>query len=150
MRDLTLFAHLLAVVLWIGGMAFAHYCLRPALAALEPAQRLPLLAAVLGRFFSLVGYAVVIILGTGFALLAHAGFAAAPLHWHAMAGSGLAMTFIFLVIRTRYYPLLLAANAEADWPAGGNAMAMIRQLVGFNLGLGIFTVALATLGRQFA
>ena len=32
--------HVLAVVLWVGGMAFAHFFLRPALATLEPPQRL--------------------------------------------------------------------------------------------------------------
>ena len=34
----------LAIVVWIGGMFFAHYCLRPAAAEkLSPEQRLPLL-----------------------------------------------------------------------------------------------------------
>jgi hypothetical protein len=32
--------HVLAVGLWVGGMAFAHFFLRPALGTLEPPQRL--------------------------------------------------------------------------------------------------------------
>ena len=31
--------HVLAVVLWVGGMAFAHFFLRPALATLEQMER---------------------------------------------------------------------------------------------------------------
>jgi uncharacterized membrane protein len=49
MRNFLLLIHLLSVVAWIGGMAFAHFCLRPVAAEqLPPPQRLPLLAAVLG------------------------------------------------------------------------------------------------------
>ncbi|EFK95682.1 membrane protein [sediment metagenome] len=39
--------HVLAVVLWVGGMAFAHFFLRPALATLEPPHRLRLMHVVL-------------------------------------------------------------------------------------------------------
>jgi uncharacterized membrane protein len=52
MNRLLVLIHLLAVIVWIGGMFFAHVCLRPVAAAqLQPPQRLPLLAAILGRFF---------------------------------------------------------------------------------------------------
>lgn len=43
--------HVLAVVLWVGGMAFAHFFLRPSVQALEPPVRLRLLHAVMKRFF---------------------------------------------------------------------------------------------------
>ena len=46
--------HLLGVVVWVGGMFFAHMALRPAATELlEPPQRLPLLQATLMRFFTL-------------------------------------------------------------------------------------------------
>ncbi|MEX3526641.1 MAG: hypothetical protein VB143_04220 [Burkholderia sp.] len=32
----ALFLHLLAVAVWVGGMVFAHFCLRPALSDLSP------------------------------------------------------------------------------------------------------------------
>ena len=57
--------HVLAVVLWVGGMAFAHFFLRPALATLEPPQRLRLMHAVLGRFFAAVLWAVGLLLASG-------------------------------------------------------------------------------------
>ena len=42
--------HVLAIILWIGGMAFAHFFLRPAVAQLEAPVRLRLMHDVLGRF----------------------------------------------------------------------------------------------------
>ena len=33
-------AHVLAIVVWVGGMAFVQFFLRPSLGTLEPPQRL--------------------------------------------------------------------------------------------------------------
>ena len=69
MTELWLFLHLVAVAVWIGGMVFAHFCLRPAaLATLAPPQRLPLMSAALGRFFALVGAALLLLWASGVAL----------------------------------------------------------------------------------
>lgn len=143
--------HLLGVIVWIGGMAFAHFCLRPVAAAqLPPPQRLPLLSAVLGRFFVLVGVGLAFIWISGIARFAQVGGQgipnAIPAHWHAMAGVGAGMTAIYLLIVLRFYPRLRAAVASQTWPAGGAAMDSIRKLVFVNLILGLVTVAIAVLG----
>ncbi|MCK7497690.1 MAG: DUF4149 domain-containing protein [Comamonadaceae bacterium] len=55
---------MLAVVVWVGGMFLMHFAVRPvAVAQLPPPQRLPLLAAILGRFFGWVTAAVLVVLG---------------------------------------------------------------------------------------
>lgn len=46
--------HILSIVVWIGGMVFAHFFLRPAALQLPPPQRVPLMHGVLQRFFSAV------------------------------------------------------------------------------------------------
>ncbi len=137
--------HLVAVIVWVGGMFFAHYCLRPVAAAqLQPPQRLPLLAAVLGRFFTFVGLALVLLWGTGIARFAQVG-AAIPGNWHAMAGLGLVMTIIFGVILLRFHRRMVTAVASQDWAGAGAAMNTIRVLVQTNLALGFITVAVAVL-----
>lgn len=149
MRSILLFLHLAGVIVWVGGMFFAHFCLRPvAVAQLPPPQRLALLAAVLGRFFVAVAVAVVAILGSGFAGMALVGFAQAPLHWHLMSGFGLLMAAIFAVIYLFFYPQLKASVAAQAWPAAGATMNRIRQLVATNLLLGALTVVVATLGSH--
>lgn len=139
--------HLLGVVVWVGGMFFAHVCLRPVAAAqLPPPQRLPLLAAVLGRFFAIVGVAIIAILVSGLLRFGSLGGVVTPWRWHAMAGIGSVMMLIYLLIVLRYYPRLTAAVETQTWPAGGAAMDAIRKLVLINLVLGVVTIAIAVTG----
>ena len=147
MRQLLVFIHLAGVIVWVGGMVFAHFFLRPvATELLPPPQRLPLMAGVLGRFFAAVALAIAAIIGSGLALMLGTGFAGSPWHWHFMLSNGLLMTVIFIVIYGIRYPRLKQAVAVADWPAGGAAMNGIRQLVVINLLLGTLTIAVAVLG----
>ena len=145
-----IFVHLLAVSVWVGGMFFAHMCLRPVAASMfEPAVRLPFLHAVLGKFFRWVALAVVLVLVSGLVMMVHIGFANAPRGWHWMMTSGIVMMLIFGHIYAAGYRRLGRAVAAADWAAGGAAMNGIRRLVGINLLLGIITIAFATLGGAF-
>ena len=57
--------HVLSIIVWIGGMVFAHFFLRPALAQLEPPVRLRLMHDVLGRFFRAVLIAALLTLEAG-------------------------------------------------------------------------------------
>lgn len=146
MNRLLILLHLLAVVVWIGGMFFAHVCLRPVAAAqLPPPQRLPLLAAVLGRFFVVVGWALVFLWGSGIIRFSQVG-AAIPASWLAMAGIAALMTAILALIVFHFHRTMVAAVAASDWPQAGTAMNTIRQLVLTNLLLGVLTVAVAVLG----
>ena len=147
MRQLLVFIHLAGVIVWVGGMVFAHLFLRPvATELLPPPQRLPLLAGVLGRFFAAVALAIAAIIGSGLVLMLGTSFAGSPWYWHFMLSNGLLMTVIFMVIYGIRYPRLKQAVAAADWPAGGAAMNGIRQLVVINLLLGTLTIAVAVLG----
>lgn len=147
MRELWLFLHIAAVVVWVGGMSFAHFCMRPSALALPPPQRLPLMAGALGRFFAQVLVALVLLWVSGLAMMLAVGFAGSPPAWHAMLGLGLVMTLVFLVIRFLRWPRLREAVARGDWPAGAAALDGIRRLVMLNLALGVLTIAVATLGR---
>ena len=148
MRDFWIFLHLLGVAAWIGGMSFAHFCLRPAALQLPPPQRLPLMADALGRFFGQVSAAIAALWISGIAMMAQTGFAQARTSAHAMMGVALVMTVVFAVIRARRYPRLLGAISSADWPSAAAALNGIRLLVTVNLGLGFLVIAIATLGRM--
>ena len=140
--------HVLGVVVWVGGMFFAHMALRPAAQALPPPQRLPLLAGTLARFVAWAGLAVAMVVGSGVALIGLAcGMGAVGAAVHAMTALGLAMTAIYAYLAARPLPQLRAAVAAAQWAEAGAAMARVRRLVGVNLVLGLVTVTVATLGR---
>ncbi len=140
--------HLLSIIVWLGGMAFAHFFLRPALQQLEPPQRLVLMHDVLGRFFAvvLVIIAAVLLSGIGMMGLVHSMAAQAgakfsmPVSWMVMAVLGLAMMAVFGHIRFALFKRLDQAVNAKDWPAGGKALGQIRQLVALNLALGVVIV----------
>jgi uncharacterized membrane protein len=136
--------HVLATVVWVGGMFFAHQCLRPVvLAQLEGPQRLRLWNGVFGRFFPWVWLSMILLLASGHGLIyAFGGFRAVPMHVHLMTGIGYLMAAIFAFIYFVPYARLRRAVAAEDWKAGAAAQDLIRRLVGTNLVLGLANVAL--------
>ena len=149
--------HLLSIIVWIGGMVFAQFFLRPALAQLDPPARLRLMHEVLGRFFRAVLAASLLTLGSGVWMLARAarqvvqsgGRFDMPPAWIVMAALGSAMVAIFLYIRFVLYKRLDQAIAASEWGAGGAALTLIPTWVSLNLGLGLL-VLLVTLMRWAA
>lgn len=141
-----LFVHLIGVIVWVGGMAFAYLCLRPAATSLEPPARLTLWVKVLARFFPLVWVSVVAIIGSGVTMLLNVGFAHAPVAWHVMFVVGLVMTGIYAYVWLVPWRRLRDAVTQQDWPNGAAALGRIRQGVAVNLVLGTLNVAVATIG----
>ena len=147
---MTLFKliHLLAVLIWVGGMFFAHLVLRPAaVETLEPPQRLKLLDAVFRRFFNWVWGAAGAILVTGFYLIyLYGGIAHTAQHVHIMLASGLAMMAIFgYVFFACYVPFSLHV-AKQRWKVAGKILGRIRKLGALNLALGTLTQSVVAIG----
>ena len=140
--------HVLAIVVWIGGMVFAHFFLRPAVASLEAPVRLRLMHDVLGRFFQAVLVASLLTLVSGVWMLGRVakqvvqsgGSFEMPLAWTVMAVLGVAMVAIFMHIRFALYKRLSRAVAASEWSAGQSALTDIRRWVAVNLGLGVLVV----------
>lgn len=146
--------HLLSLMVWIGGMVFAHFFLRPAVAKLEAPERIRLMHDVLGRFFNAVLAAAGLTLASGLWMIGRVaketvqsgGNFAMPLAWTVMATLGLVMIAIFGHIRFALYKRLSRAVTAAAWPAGGAALGSIRLWVSINLSLGVVIVAITLLG----
>ncbi|MGB4075864.1 CopD family protein [Pseudomonas sp.] len=143
---LTYSLHLLAALVWVGGMFFAWMVLRPAaVSALEAPARLKLWLEVFPRFFFWVWAAVIVlpITGVGMLHLRFAGFDSAPRYVHIMMGLYIAMLALFLRIQALQLPELRRAVMAEDWPSGGAVLGRIRRLVGINLLLGLLVVVIA-------
>ncbi|MBO0367969.1 MULTISPECIES: CopD family protein [Pseudomonas] len=140
--------HVLAALVWVGGMFFAWLILRPATAAaLEGPARLRLWLEVFRRFFVWVWVAVAIlaISGIGMLHMRFSGFETAPKYVQLMMGGAIVMFALFLRVQALLLPDLRAAVQAEDWPAGAAALGRIRRLVGINLLLGLAVVAVASL-----
>lgn len=140
--------HVLSIVVWIGGMVFGHFFLRPAVAQLDPPVRLHLMHDVLGRFFQAVLVASLLTLFSGVWMLGRVakqvvqsgGSFEMPLAWTVMAALGVAMVAIFIHIRFALFKGLGRAVAASEWSAGDVALAQIRTWVSINLGLGVLVL----------
>ncbi len=145
--------HVLSIIVWVGGMVFTQFFLRPAVSALEPALRLRLMHDVLGRFFRAVLVASLLTLASGVWMLGRVakqvvqsgGSFQMPLSWTIMAVLGVLMVAIFMHIRFALYKRLGRAVAAADGPAGAAALAQVRTWVSVNLGLGVLVVVVTLL-----
>ena len=140
-------AHVLATVIWVGGMFFAHQCLRPvALAQLDPPLRLKLWRGVFGRFFPWVWASLIALIASGLTLISlMGGMAHVPIYIHIMAGIGYLMAGIFITLYFRHYARLRKAVDAEDWPTAGVALNRIRLMVGVNLSLGLANIVLVFL-----
>lgn len=145
--------HVLAIIVWIGGMVFVHFFLRPAAQMLESSQRVRLMHDTLRRFFSAVLVSVALVLATGLWMIgrvakesvqAGLGFAM-PLNWTIMATLGIVMMLIFGHIRFSLFKRLSQAVTASDWLSGGAALASIRTWVGINLVIGVAIIVMTLL-----
>ncbi len=148
--------HLLSIIVWIGGMVFAHFFLRPAVAKLEAPERVRLMHDVLGRFFNAVLIAAGLVLATGTWMIGRMARQMVqagvkfnmPIEWMVMALLGVVMVAIFGHIRFALYKRLTNAVTAAAWPAGGAALASIRLWVSINIVIGVVIVAVTLFGAS--
>ena len=145
--------HLLAVVVWVGGMFFTLVCLRPAVVVLEPSSRVTLMHASLRRFFVAVAVSAALAFASGATMIVLARNEAAraglvfnmPLDWYAMA----ALFFVMLAVFAHVLALfrrLDRAVAATRWPDAAKLLSSIRWEVTINLVLGVFIIVLVRLG----
>jgi uncharacterized membrane protein len=141
--------HILAAVIWVGGMFFAYMVLRPSAGPLDPPTRLALWQRVFGRFFPWVWASIAVLLISGYTMLFihFGGFAGAGLHIHVMQLTGIVMMLLFLHLyfaRWRRFSRAVETGALQD---AANQLNQIRRIVAVNLVLGLLTVAVVASGR---
>ncbi|MBD8491615.1 DUF2269 family protein [Pseudomonas syringae] len=138
--------HVLAALVWVGGMFFAWMVLRPAIiAALEGPTRLKLWVEVFPRFFVWVWAAVVVlpVTGVGMVHLNYPSLEHAPRYVQVMMGLYVVMVALFLRIHSLQLPELQKAVQAQQWAEGAAVLGRIRRLVGINLLIGLAVVAIA-------
>ncbi len=138
--------HVLAALVWVGGMFFAWMVLRPAIiVALEGPTRLKLWVEVFPRFFVWVWAAVVVlpVTGVGMVHLNYPSLEHAPRYVQVMMGLYVVMVALFLRIHSLQLPELQKAVQAQQWAEGAAVLGRIRRLVGINLLIGLAVVAIA-------
>ncbi|OYT91000.1 MAG: hypothetical protein CFE43_15425 [Burkholderiales bacterium PBB3] len=156
MTELAKLLHLVAGIVWMGGMTFMLLALRPAaLAVMEPQPRARLMLQVWRRFFAVVLVAIVVLFTTGShlytalfkAMKAANGVGSVPLGWNLMLGIGILMMLIFGHIYMAGFSKFKRALAAEAWPDAAKAAAQIQTLMVTNFVLGWLAIAAVRLVR---
>jgi len=143
--------HVVAAVIWVGGMFFALMVLRPSTGPLDPPTRLALWQRVFARFFPWVWGAVAVLLVSGFAMViwGFGGFAKIGTYVHLMMGLGILMMLIYAHLYFAPWRRFRRAVAAGEWPVAAKYIDQIRLLVTINLVLGLITVVVGAAGRYY-
>lgn len=143
--------HILAAVIWVGGMFFAVFVLRPSTGALEPETRLALWGRTFERFFPWVWASIGLLLASGYWIIfaGKGGFQDMPMYLHLMQGIGWVMILIYLHLWFGPYGRFRKAVADGDVPTAGKNLNTIRILVTVNLWLGLTNAAFGVAGRYW-
>ncbi|MBF0160654.1 MAG: hypothetical protein HQL88_00065 [Magnetococcales bacterium] len=149
MTALLMAIHILAALIWVGGMFFAHMFLRPAALTLPTEQRVDLWFGVLSRFFPWVWGVIVALPLSGYGLLltAFAGQKGTSHSVQIMQLLGWTMILIFVFLYVAFYRNMAQRVRKRLIPEAGLYLNRIRILVSVNLILGITTVLVAASGR---
>jgi uncharacterized membrane protein len=134
--------HLLCAIAWVGGMAFSLMVLRPSLLVLQGPQQMLVHAQVFRRFFLIVWHAMPLVILSGFLMLFeyYGGMAHAEWNIHVMLLIGLLMAAVFMGIVFGPYKTFKTTSDRAIMAL---AATNIRDLIAFNLLLGVVTVVIA-------
>ncbi|MDG1687720.1 MAG: CopD family protein [Gammaproteobacteria bacterium] len=147
---LAITLHLLAAVIWVGGMFFAYMALRPAASFLEPSLRLPLWSQTFRRFFPWVWVSVITLLASGFWLIKqYGGMGEVGPHVHIMLLLGIIMMLMFLHVFFAPHKKLGRAVESQDWETGAKALNQIRLLISINLLLGLIVTVIGSAGQFY-
>jgi len=145
-NGLIISLHVLAAVVWVGGMFFAYLALRPAALKLEPPQRLMLWSETFERFFPWVWGSVAVLPVTGYWMIfsMFGSLDSTPMYALLMQYIGIAMIAIFLHVFFAPYRRLRKYVAAEEFQSAGKQLGQIRKLIAINLTLGLITVILAS------
>jgi uncharacterized membrane protein len=148
---IALAVHVLAAVIWIGGMFFAYMILRPSLPPLELSHRLPVWRRVFARFFPWVWLCIIVLPASGIAMVSDefGGFSTLSPYVQLMMMLGGVMIVIFLFLYFVPWRRFRAAVSTADWPVAETHIRRIRLLVGINLLLGLATIVVGSSARFY-
>lgn len=137
--------HILAALVWVGGMLAVRLILRPSVGALDQPVQLTRWRSVVARLIPCGWVSILVLLATGYGVtLAYfGGFQHLPPYVNVMQGLGIMMALAFAYLFFVPWKRFRGAIDASDWPGAAAQLGRIRGIVTFNLVLGLLVVAVA-------
>lgn len=139
--------HQVAAIIWIGGMFFAHFALRPTIKrSLEPPERIQVALGVFRRFFPWVWVCIATLWISGIWVSVAKYPSGPPMSVHVMMGTSLLMTLVFVFLYVLPFRRMKIAVDYENWRWASAKFSAIRRLMAFNMVIGFLTVIIAVSG----
>lgn len=132
--------HLLAAILWVGGIFLVYKVFRPVALTLAPPLRLQMFNSVFSRFFPWVWVFIVLIVVSGYVdwLVRFGGFEYAPLYMKLMHLIGWVMIALFAWLYFKLYKSFKQLVADEAYAEAGSLLHnKMRPIIIVNLVLGL-------------
>ena len=145
--------HLLAAIVWVGGMFFVRVVLLPALEVGEAPQNFAVLAHILPNFFRNAWLAVAGLLLTGYGVLLlgyNDGLGGGGVHVDIMQGLGWVLILALAYLDFGPFRIFLRARAAGDLDRAALKLAALRDGLTVTVALGMLTSVVGISGSLWA
>jgi putative copper resistance protein D len=119
MYTLLVVIHVMAALIWVGGVVFIGLALLPATRGLEPEKRLQMVSGAARRFRNIGWLALAVLIVTGLGMIHSWGF-------FAEAGSG-GLRNRLLLLKISLVVVMLICSALHDWFLGPRVSAAVSR-----------------------
>jgi len=141
--------HLIAAIIWVGGIFLVYKIFRPVALEQAPPIRLKLFYGIFERFFRWVWWLILVLLVTGYLdwFVRFGGFDYAPLYMHLMHWIGWLMVGLFALLYFIYYRQFQSFIMSESYPEAGKVLnTKMRPIIVINLMLGFLEAVIGVSG----
>lgn len=145
--------HVIAVIVWVGGMFLGVVAIRPALAELDVPARVRFFATMVRSFLPWLWGAIATILATGFYMVSvsfDGGLSGTPWFVRLMMGLGIFMMLLMGHYSFAPYRRLKLAMAAGDEALAARCIRQMGLIMMVNLVLGLIVILAAMMGAYFS
>ena len=148
MPVIAITAHVLSVIIWVGGMFFGQVAVRPAMRGMDTLAAARFWCVLLGRFLPWAWTAIVVLLASGTYMVFNSfdGFSELPWFVQFMMGVGIFMMMLTGHLSFSAFKKLKRAVAAGDAALAEKPLRQIRVIMDVSLILGLLIVIVVMMG----
>ena len=141
--------HILATIVFLGGLFFASVVFQPVARGLNIETSSSLWHQILSRFFAWAWVSMVLILATGIGIvfLKFGGFSGVPMIHRANMAIGIPAIVLFGYVFFGPWQRYRRTITRGDWTAAKRELTRVRAVIAVILGLGLLASVVSAVGR---